>query len=242
VDRIAIAAFLSLTEVGLFGIAHRAALLTQVLLMGLQTAVTPLIYASHQESRTPADLAKIFRFFTMVVLIMWLGLGLFATELLELATTQAYVAAAPAVPLLVPAVVLSGAYVFMPGAAIARRTGVIAAINISHGFLNLLLNLVLVPFLGIVGAAGATLLTSVSAFVTNAIVSQRTYPVPHNWRVLALASVMTASIVAAGWFMGHPSATGQFRIALLLVGVAGTIALLRRPAALGDLAPGGTQA
>src|SRR5690606_32938690 len=145
---------------------------------------------------TPVELARIFRIFSAMALTLWLGLGLFAREVVALAAPPAYHGAAAVVPLLVPAVLFAGLYVFMPGPAIRMKTRQIAAINITGGSLNVALNLSLIPILGLVGAAIATLASSVGTFFLNVIVSQRSYPVPHDWPRLALATLTVASMIA----------------------------------------------
>ena len=226
VDRLAINALMSLSAVGLFGIGYRIASLPQLVLAGLQTSVTPLIYATHRDSTTPAELARIFRLFGAMALTLWLALGLFARDIVAIVTTPEYYEAASVVPLLVPAVLLAGAYVFMPGPAITKRTSQIAAINITGGVLNLLLNLALIPILGIPGAATATLISSATAFSLNVIASQRAYPVPHHWPELAMATAIAGAIVAAGWILLPLTILGFVaKVASLMVGVAAMVAL-----------------
>jgi Membrane protein involved in the export of O-antigen and teichoic acid len=226
VDRLAINALMSLSAVGLFGIGYRIASLPQLVLIGFQTSITPLIYATHRDSTAPAELARIFRVFSAMALTLWLVLGLFARDIVAVVTTPEYYGAAAVVPLLVPAVLFAGAYVFMPGLAITKRTSQIAAINITGGVLNLLLNLALIPILGIPGAATATLISSAATFSLNVIASQRAYPVPHHWRPLVTATAIVGAIVAAGWILLPLTIFGFVaKVGSLMIGVAAMVAL-----------------
>jgi O-antigen/teichoic acid export membrane protein len=231
VDRLVIAAALTLSDVGLFGIGYRIAMLSQIVVLGLQTAVTPVIYASHRDPGSPAELARIFRLFVAVILALWLILGLFANEIVLVATTSAYAGAAVVVPFLIPAIALSGAYVFMPGAAIAKQTGRIAAINIGSGVMNTVLNLALVPTIGIRGAAASTLISAGAAFLLNVRLSQRSYPVPHDWSALGAAVLVTAAIEVIGLTLGSETGGTVFllRGGLAALGIAiATILLVKR--------------
>jgi len=226
IDRLAINAMMSLSAVGLFGIGYRIASLPQLVLVGFQTSITPLIYATHRDPTTPAELARIFRIFSAVALTLWLFLGLFAHDIVTVVTTPEYYGAASVVPLIAPAVLFAGAYVFMPGPAITKRTSQIAAINISGGVLNLFLNLGLIPILGIPGAATATLISSATTFSLNVIASQRAYPVPHEWRALVTATVIVGAIVAMGWILLPLTLLGFVaKVGSLMVGVAALVAL-----------------
>ncbi len=189
VDRIAIKGLLNLHEVGVFGIGYRVASVVVLLMIGFQGALTPLIYSHYRDPETPGELARIFSFFVTVAIGVCLLLAVFAGEIVRVATAPAYWDGAVVVPLLAPALLLSSLYVFTPGLAIAKRTGVIAAISLLGAGLNTGLNLTLVPLLGIRGAAASTLIGASTVFVFSMVASQRHYPVPHPWGRIAVASL-----------------------------------------------------
>jgi len=224
VDRIAISRLMTNADVGLFGIGYRLAAITSLLIVATQTAITPIVYQRHREPEAPAQLAAIFRAFAAVALGLSLALAMFANQIMRLFTTPPFYASAVVVPLLAPALVLSGMYVLAPGLAIAKRTGSIAIVSVAGALLNTALNLLFIPVLGIQGAALATLLGAGSMFSAYMILSQRLYPVPHRWVPLALATAGTAVIfVATRPFEGVPVAEplaevgGLIAAALLLV-------------------------
>ncbi len=206
IDRIVITAMLGLTNLGLFGIGYRLASVTTLLTLGVSSALTPLIYTHYREASMPTDLARIFRYFTGLALFITLGLSLFAREALTIVTTPAYVPGAVVVPLLTPALLLAGMYIFAPGLAIAKRTGIMAGVNFAGAAVNTVLNLALVPAMGIAGAASATLVSQSLVFGIQMVFSQRLYPVPHDWRRLgfAVAGVVVAyligSVIDLGWW------------------------------------------
>lgn len=206
IDRIVITAMLGLTDVGLFGIGYRLASLTTLLTLAVSSALTPLVYTHYREATTPSDLARIFRYFTGLALALTLGLSLFARELLTVVATPPYVPGAAVVPLLTPALLLAGMYIFAPGLSIAKRTGIVATVNFAGAGANTVLNLALVPVFGIVGAATATLLSQGLVFGIQMVYSQRLYPVPHDWPKLGLATAgivlayLAGSLVDVGWW------------------------------------------
>jgi O-antigen/teichoic acid export membrane protein len=198
VDRVAINALMTIADVGIFGAGDRIASIVTLLMFGFQVSMMPLVYQHYQEPSTPRNLARIFRYFVAGALLMILGLSLFAPELLALLTTPQYYGAAIVVPLLVSESVISGMYIFAPGLGIAKRTGVIAVINIMGAVMNAVLNLLLIPIFGIGGAALATLISAATVFSTFMIFSQRHYPVPHAWRQLGFAILIAAILVIVG--------------------------------------------
>ena len=191
-DRIAIEQLMTLTDVGLFGIGYRVASVTSLLMVAFVAALTPLIYTHYREPETPRELARIFRYFAALGIGVCLGLALFAHDILTVIATPAYVDGAVVVPFLAPAMLLGNMYIFAPGLGIAKRTGWIAVINIGGAAANVVLNYILVPHLGIRGAALSTLLGNIAVFGANMVASQRLYHVPHDWLRLSLA--VTAAI------------------------------------------------
>jgi O-antigen/teichoic acid export membrane protein len=197
IDRITISKLMTLADVGLFGIGYRVASLMTLLMIGVQGALTPLIFSRYREPETPGEIARIFRFFTAIALLGCLALASLSPEVLRLVTVPAFYGAAQVVPLLAPASLISTMYIFAPGLGIAKRTGVMAIITLSGAALNTALNLLLVPRLGIVGAALGTLVSASLTFAAYMVTSQRTYRVPHDWGRLGLAVLVTIVLAAA---------------------------------------------
>ena len=204
VDRIMIRAVLSLHEVGIFGVGYRIASIIALLMVGIQGALTPLIYAHHREPETPHQLARIFRLFAAAALLAILALTAFARDIIALAATPEYSRAAAVVPLLAPALLLASMYVFAPGLTIAKRTGAVALLNIGGAVLNTVLNLLLVRPFGIVGAAAATFLSTAGVFAGYVVLSQRLYPIPHRWGRLcaALLGAIAGSVLLVATPLG----------------------------------------
>lgn len=199
IDRLMIRHFLSLEDVGIYGIAFRIANITSIIMMGFQVALVPLIYTHHRDRETPAHLATIFRFFMGLALLMFLGLGVFSKEILWLMTTPDYYRAAPIVLFLTPAILLSNMYIFAPGASIENKTHMILWINVAGAALNIALNFVLIPLLGIVGACLATMLNYACVFALYMVTSHRLYPIPYEWGLYARAAAAVVALTVIGF-------------------------------------------
>jgi O-antigen/teichoic acid export membrane protein len=195
-DRIAIKELLSLSDVGVYAVGQKVSLVVTLALVGFRSALSPLIYANHEKSSTPGDLAMIFRVFCLAALSIALCLSAFAREVVELISAEAFHSAASVVPLLIFSVLLANMYIFAPGLQLSRKTGIISAINIGVAVLNLVLNYLLIPIFGILGAALSSLLAFGLGFLVYMCASQRLYPVPHDWgRVAKLLAMVLFGIV-----------------------------------------------
>lgn len=203
IDRVMIKQYLSLTEVGLYGVAFRLASIISLVMIGFQSALTPLIYAYHRKQKTPAQLAMIFRFFMMVSLTAFLGISLFAKEIIMLLTSQQYFEAYKIVKYLVPSILLLNMYVFAPGIGIAKKSKYILWISVSGALVNTLLNIVLIPYLGTIGAALATLIASLVVFIVYMTISQKLYYVPHQWKKLIACTGIAIFLVSLGEYFNN---------------------------------------
>lgn len=238
IDRFVISRLLTFEDLGIFGIGYRVASVVSLLMYGFQGALTPLIYTYYAQPDTPRDLARIFRYFAAAALVVWTSLALFGPEVLTIFTTPAYYGAVAVISPLVLAILLFNLYIFAPGLAIAKKTGLFAAINIAGAGLNCVLNLMLVPALGIQGAALATLTSAAAMFGLHMFWSQRYYPVPHRWGGLLLAVAVAGGVQLASAAAGFaPWSSLPFKV--MLVGVAAAAMIVLRLVMLEEIARAG---
>lgn len=206
-NRFALKEFASLEEVGLFGIASRIAGLSVLLIMGIQAALTPLVYQHYREPETPRQIARLFSWFLAFAFPVCLFLALFAHEMLTLLTTIGFLGGAPLVAILAPALLLSQMYVFAPGIAIHKRTLWQLWVTLVSALVSLLGNWLLVPVYGGAGAAVATLISASVFFALWVVISQRLYFIPFAWYRIATSSVVFISCALLGAHLEHVALT-----------------------------------
>ena len=198
IDRLMINCYLSLKEVGLYGMSYRLANISTLVLVGFQTALIPLVYKHYQEPETPNQLATIFRAFLSIMIMIFLILSLFADVALWILTTPEYYAADQMVVFLVPAILLSQMYIFAPGIGISKKTYLYIWINVAGAILNILFNWLLIPQIGPIGAGIATLIGSAFVFGAYMYYSQKFYYVPHDWEAIASVVLVAVALVTIG--------------------------------------------
>lgn len=233
IDRIMVSKLLSLWALGLFGIAYRIASLLSLVIAALANSWTPLVYENYRKPETPDEIAKVFRFYWAMILLVFIGVSLFAHELIRVMAPIEYIKAAEIVPFLAASVVLSHSYVFAPGLAIAKKTKTIATINIAQGLLSLALSLALVPRLDILGAALASSASAGVGFLVNMSLSQRYYFVSHNWYQIAAATLIATSITVVGTQL--PTSLGGTSTKVLILLFAGVACVWLRLIKISEL-------
>lgn len=194
IDRIAIKELLSLHEVGLYGVGYRLASVTTIVMAGCQAALTPLIYYHYKEAETPGRISRIYLFFVAVILIVFMGISIFSREALLILAAPEYYGAYKVVPALILSNIFFGMYIFAPGLSIAKKTSMITLTNVLSAALNIALNLLLIPIIGIMGAATAT---AISAFVRHSLLtylSKKYYDINYGWSKV-LASIILSIIL-----------------------------------------------
>ena len=186
----------SLDEVGVYTLAAQIAGIATLGIVGVQSAVTPLAMAHHQDPKTPALLARLFEGFVGFAIVASLALGLFAPEFIYFLGNPEYAVAGPLVLVLAPALLLAQMYFFAPGFAVAKRTGLQMWISLGSAVVAVAANFWLIGLWGIVGAALATLASAAVFLTLWFVASQRLYPIPVRWLPVAVA---TAGGVLLGW-------------------------------------------
>jgi O-antigen/teichoic acid export membrane protein len=198
-QRIIIRAMIGLTALGLYGIGFRIASVVTLLMQAFQGAITPIIYSHYREESAPAEIARIFRIFVFFALLVFVAMSLFAREAVMILTAPAYHSVYIFVPFLVADQFLSGMYVFAPGLAIAKKTKYLAVINVCGAALSVLITILLVCWIGLLGAAIAAASKSLVLFMVQMKYSQKFYHVPHNYIQLVLSIISGVIFVALGF-------------------------------------------
>lgn len=153
--------------------------------------------AKQEDSR--ATIARVLTAFTALASFAALVLAAMATDVFRILLTPEFVPGRFIVPFSAFAYVLYGIFTIVTtGLNLESRTGRVPLILGLAAASNVALNLTLIPLLGFMGAAVATILSYTVLAVTGGRISQRFYPVPwQTGRVLALLSLGAALSAAA---------------------------------------------
>ena len=191
IDRIMISKMLSLHDLGIYGFGFRVASILMLFIGAFQMSITPLIYDHYKKEHTKEKISQSFRFFLLCVLIGGIGICFFLPELFFIFVGSSFDQAGDLIPYLLFIVIITNSYVFAPGLAIAKKTKIIALINIGGMLLNIGLNFIMIRFFGLRGAVIATGLSALVVTIINFLVSQRYYLIPYKAVRIIIASILT---------------------------------------------------
>ena len=213
VDRALLSYYSGLHDLGLFAVGYRVASISLLGLVGIQGALIPLIYSHHAAARTPADIARLFRWFAGLSILLCGFLGLFASEILRVLVAPSFQDASKIVMILAPACVMMQLYFFFPGMFLAKKTWLQLGVQATAALVNISICLWLIPMFGFVGAALGNFFASVIFCVIWATASQNHYPILFEWRIIFGGVALYAVAIAVGHWV---SADLWFAVAIKL--------------------------
>jgi O-antigen/teichoic acid export membrane protein len=181
VDRLMINSMLKSEDLGYYAFAYRIASVVSLMTVGMQTALTPIIYNNYKNPQTPKQIANLFHIFLAGGSILILGLVFFSSQIVLLMSSEIYINAADLIPWIALSMLLTGVTNFTPGIFIEKKTHLILYINLVSFLLNILLGYVFIQNFGLVGAVAATAICSVFYFLMYYVIGQKYYFIPFFW-------------------------------------------------------------
>lgn len=177
VDKVMIKEMMTLADLGEYGVAARFASVLTLVMVGIQSALAPLVYTNHNDPHTRVKLLKLLKGYLLLGSLGVLVLYFLSPLLIQVLIGEGYERVYLLLPLLALAVVIQGGYAFFPGLSIVKKTSLLAVLNLFVGVINIGLNLLFIPRFGLYGAAVATLCSGLLYFVLNAYFSEKYYPI-----------------------------------------------------------------
>jgi O-antigen/teichoic acid export membrane protein len=218
-DRYLIALFLGTAAVGYYSPGYTAGTTIGVISAPL-SALLPAVLSKHYDENNIADVRTILtyslKYYIGIALPCVFALSVLSKPVLLLLTTQQIASSGYLVtPFVAAGTALLGAYaVLVTIIALKKKTAIIGTIWILAAALNFGLNLVLIPYLGLIGAALTTFLAFLLAFVLTTVYSFRYFKFEVSGGFI-VKSVCGSSVIALFLLAWNPS--GLLSIVLSIV-------------------------
>ncbi len=197
-DRLFLAGLTSLGTVGIFAVASAIASLFETLMAGFFFAWGPFILSTFRKPESPQRYADFFSITACIGLMSIVILGFWGSPVVMLLRPEGtYLEIGVYIPWIVSGTLLYhlGGY-FTPGPTIVKKTywkfyGFVLA-----AACNAVLNYLLIPLWGILGAGLATTAAGLVAAIFNIIVSNRLYYIPLKWQIAFSVILFYAAAVS----------------------------------------------
>ncbi len=201
-DRYLLIRLANLEAVGLYAVGMAVATAITLLTMGFQNAWAPIMLSTFRQEGAKEFYARIFNYFNVLVLLAVIAISLFSKEILTILTTANYVPAHTVIPILLLSIFFFRCFaIFSFGISIAKKTKYRLMLMAVTAAVNVGLNYLLIPYYGMVGAAIATMISSVIYGVASFIVSQKLYHVTYNLVAFFKMLGMAVAVIATGYFL-----------------------------------------
>jgi O-antigen/teichoic acid export membrane protein len=237
-DRYVIQTLLNSAQVATYSVPYdlmqqiEAALTTPIRL-----AIIPIVFSlmAHEGvEKASVFLSDVLRAAILVIVPMIFGISFLGHDVIVLLASEKYADSSTLFPVLSTGILLGGvSFILSVGLSYQKRTALIAYMTVGSGVLNIALNALLIPSLGLMGSAWATLITYVLYVVVSYRLSSRYLPLRFHTGSAVRAVVASLCMVGVLWIV-RPQISGAPPIALglqLILGasVYGLAVLLLEP-------------
>jgi O-antigen/teichoic acid export membrane protein len=196
---------------GLYQANYRMGIPMMMAVSVFEFAYKPFYLSHYQDEGSQKLFARIFTYFTLLCGAVYLGISLFIRDIVHVhigsisLLHSSYLNGLHIVPIILAAYYFNGAATnFAAAMHITRQTGWLPAATGIAALMNILLNFLLIPMIGMAGGAWATL----GAYMLSALVlwlaARRIYPIPYEWKRI-IAIILLSLILSVPAFMPRAS-------------------------------------
>lgn len=214
--RFVIEKYLGTDDVGLYGAGYKLGKFMMLVSVAFYYAWQPFFLKSGVSEESKKLFSRVLTYFTFVGLYIWLGLTLFIEHIANIHIEDKYLinpdyqSCIQIVPYLLLAFVFYGIYqIFLPGIYHKKKTKYIAYNMLVTGLVNVGLNFLLVPRIGILGASFGTLAGFIMLAGLTYYKSQQLIHVDYEYLRIALLMVL---IVPVGLVLFYVQVSVYIRI------------------------------
>lgn len=176
-DRYIVGFFLGVSSVGIYSAAYGIGYLLYIFFMPLQMILFPqlsTLYDNGEIEEVKTYISYSLKFFLLISVPSVVGLTVLSKQILVLLTTTEFTNGSPVIPLIALSILFAGIYqIIINITYLYKKTKNIFWIQGSSALLNIVLNFILIPFIGIIGAAIATLFSYILMSIFSYFISRK---------------------------------------------------------------------
>jgi O-antigen/teichoic acid export membrane protein len=199
IDRVMLVRLAGLADAGLYSLSVKFAQAVNVFVKGFQLAWPPLAYSIEDDDEARRAYAVIVTWFVAVCTFFVVGMWLLSRWIVRILAAPEFFESYEAIGLVSTGVMLYALYLVL--VVVLGRTGRTEfnfPATAAGTAVNIALNLILIPELGIIGA-GVSLVASYGVvLVLMYVFTQRLFAVPYEWLRLGQVLLLASALVAAG--------------------------------------------
>lgn len=221
-DRAFVLAFCGEEGVGFYALAYKLGTIANaVFLESFGLVWFPFIFGVKDDAAVRSICRVVMTYFTALMACASLALAVFSPEVVRVMADPKFFESHRAMPLVVGGYFAWAVFqVASTGLYVRQRTGVLSILIAIAAVLNLALNAVLVPKLGYVGAAWATLATFAALAVLTWVQAERAMHAGYDARRVLLVAMLAGALYVASLWIPHatdPAGVAMRAVLVLLL-------------------------
>jgi O-antigen/teichoic acid export membrane protein len=200
-DRFSLNYLATLDDVGIYSLGYRIANTIKIVVVtSIQLAISPVIFQKMYDSDNKRFYSKLMTYQGFLIGFLVLIVSIYGYEIIKVFTSNdVYLMAVYIIPV-ISLSILFGLFKDMAiiGLQISKKTSVIGLSIFIVTAVNMVLNIVLIPYLKINGASVSTLISQIILFIIILKAAQKQYYIPYEIRkiMLLIAIIIIISIPA----------------------------------------------
>lgn len=211
--------------VAIYAVNNRLSIPMMLFISVFIYAWKPFYMSRYEDSDAKNLFARVLTYFSFSASIIFLTIGFFIKFIVMLPfiggtfIDSSYWSGLGIVPIVMVSYFLNGVFNnFAAGFYIVKKTDYLPLAIGTAAVLNIVLNIVLIPYLGIWGSALATLISYFLAVVIIYVFLQKVYPIKYEWKRLVILIVLAGIFYLTGiYFTNDMTMVGSFIVRLLLL-------------------------
>ncbi|MFA6618722.1 MAG: oligosaccharide flippase family protein [Candidatus Neomarinimicrobiota bacterium] len=219
-DRYMLKWFDGLEAVGLYSAGHKLGIFMMLIVMAFRFAWQPFFLQKHNDPHAPRLFSNIMTWFVFLMSIVFLLVSFFIQEIVSFEIfgrhiiAESYWSGIVVVPLILAAYLFNGIYInFHPSIFYTGKTWVISIVVAIAATINVGLNLILIPKVGMIGAGISSLSAYVFMAITTYLIVRNWLKIPYEWLKLAIMFILTLLLTL--YYFIHGISSPGLRFALI---------------------------
>jgi len=200
-DRLLLNWYESLETVGLYVLGYQFGMLILILFSMPVTLVWgPMFLSVKEDTNVKKFCSKALTYSTIIGIELLLLVSLLSKEFIELASANEYHGAYEPVPVIALSYTIFGWFPIVNVGIIIKRRTIFTALNsILGAIINIALNILLIPTIGLMGAAYSTLITFIFMFIFLLMINRNLYMISYEWKRILMIYFLASIVFIIGY-------------------------------------------
>ncbi|MBW6491462.1 MAG: polysaccharide biosynthesis C-terminal domain-containing protein [Lentimicrobium sp.] len=190
-----------MSQLGIYGACYKVSILMTLFIQTYRYAAEPFFFDQAKHVDAKQTYARLMHIFIIICLLIFLGIMLFE-DLFILFIGPEFREGRGVIPILLLANLFLGVfYNLSVWFKLTDNTRIGALISVAGAIITLILNFLLIPIMGYMGAAWATLVCYASMMVMSYLIGQKYFPVKYNLTAAGLYLLIALGFYAVSVFL-----------------------------------------